>query len=238
MTKHLYLLKDQKLAARGSPFFFSVEPTCKGSYQDYSSLERKISLKCDLKWGETEHLQKIFRGADIWTNFPAEGLKFIAAELKAGDEDQRIDLLYLRDDGGLYPCELKIGDSSLDSHGQLIRYIADLYYQTINIQWLLDTQLRYISNKGETDTRLHDIEAKKLHDFLLEKGINDHNIRLLRNSGIILSEAFKSQTVKAVRYLNEQACFSIRLLRLDTYVAENWNIAQPEYIMRIDIVEI
>lgn len=240
MAKHLYLLKDDALAAQGggSPFFFGVKPGGKGSYDDFFSLDRKISLKSDLKWGEVEHLQRVFRSAEIWADFPAEGLRFIAAELKAGDEDQRVDLLYLRDDGGLYPCELKIGATSLDSHGQLIRYMADLHYQTINIQWLIDTRLRYLKNKGEADSRVHDIETKKLRDFLMEKGIEDRHIHLLRNSGIIVDEGFKSQTLKAVRYLNEQAGFSIRLLRLDAYVAKDWDVAQPEYRVRMDVVEI
>jgi len=82
-------------------------------------------LKTDLAWQEVQNLQRIFRGAEIWQNFPVEGLKFVFAELQPGDEDQRIDLLYLRDDGG----------TSLDTHGQLIRSIADLNYQSIDIDW-------------------------------------------------------------------------------------------------------
>lgn len=240
MAKHLFLLKDQALATAtgGSPYFFGVKPGGKGSYQDYFLLNRKISLKSDLEWGEVEHLQKVFRGADIWNNFPAEGLKFIFAELKAGYEDQRVDLLYLRDDGGLYPCELKIGGSSLDSHGQLIRYIADLHYQTINIQWLLDARLRYLKNEGKTDARVHDIETQKLRDFLMERNIKERHIHLLRNSGIIVDEGFKSQTLNAVRYLNEYCGFSIRLLRLDAFAASDWDINQAEFRVRIDVVEV
>ena len=240
MAKHLYLLKDQALATAGggSPFFFGVKPDGKGSHEDFFSLDRKISLKSDLKWGEVEHLQRVFRGAEIWSNFPAEGLKLIFAELKAGDEDQRVDLLYLRNDGGLYPCELKIGGSSLDSHGQLIRYMSDLHCQTINIQWLLDARLRYIKNKGETDSRVHEIETKELRDFLVERRIEDRHIHVLRNSGIIVDEGFKSQTLTAVRYLNENCGFSIRLLRLDAFAALDWDINQAEFRVRIDVVEV
>ena len=36
---------------------------------------------------------------------------------------------YLRQDGAIIPCELKIGGNSKDSHGQLIRYIAALHYR-------------------------------------------------------------------------------------------------------------
>lgn len=240
MAKHLYLLKDNALAASngGSPFIFGVKPTVKGTYDDFFTLDRKISLKADLKWGEVSRLQHVFRGAEIWDNFPAEGLRLIFAELKAGDEDQRIDLLYLRDDGGLYPCEIKIGGTSLDSHGQLIRYISDLHYQTINSQWLIDARLRYLKNEGVADSRGFDIATQKLRDFLSTKGIEDRHIHLLRNAGIIVDEEFKSQVLKTVRYLNEQCGFSIRLLRLDAFAAKDWNLDQREFRVRIDIVEV
>lgn len=235
MAKHLYLLKDDNLAAGGSPYFFGVKPGGKGSYQDFHALDRKISLKDDLTWGEVDHLQHVFRGAEIWTNFPAEGLKLIFAELKAGDENQRIDLLYLRDDGGLYPCELKIGGTSLDAHGQLIRYISDLHFQTINTQWLIDKRRRYLNNK---DSRKQDIEEQQFRDFLSAKGIADRHIHLITNAGILIDEDFKSQEIRAVRYLNEQCGFSIRLFRLDAFAAQKWSIDQVKFRIRIDIVEV
>lgn len=238
MAKHLYLLKDDNLAAGGSAYFFGVKPGSKGSYQDFHTLDRKIGLKKDLRWGEVAHLQQVFRGAEIWTNFPAEGLKLIFAELKAGDEDQRIDLLYLRDDGGLYPCELKIGGTSLDAHGQLIRYISDLHFQSINTQWLVEAGQRYLTNKGVTDSREHDIEEHQFRCFLSTKGIEDRHIHLIKNAGILVDEDFKSQALKAVRYLNEQCGFSIRLLRLDAFAAQDWAIDQGEFRVRIDVVEV
>lgn len=239
MAKHLYLWKSEALPeGMDSPFVFGVNPTVKGSYQDYFSLDRKISLKSDLKWGEVEDLQSIFRGAEMWTDFPAEGLKFVSAELKAGDENQRVDLLYLRDDGGLYPCELKIGGSSLDSHGQLIRYMADLHHQSINAEWLVASRLSYLTNRGVTDSQERSIESHKLRRFLSDKAIDDRHIHLVRNAGIIVDEDFKSQNLTAVRYLNEQCGFSIRLLRLDAFAAQNWSLDQAEFHVRIDVVEV
>jgi len=240
VTQTLYLLKEEKLAqAKGNAaIFFGVKPNSKGSYDDFHNLNRKISLKKDLGWREVEILQKVFRQAEIWENIPAEGLKFIFAELRAGDEDQRIDLLYLRDDGGLYPCELKIGGDSLDTHGQLLRYIADLDQQNIDTNWLIHHRKRYLANKGITGDMDHKVDIKKLKDYLTSKGIEDKHLHLLRNSGIIVDEAFKPQMLKAVRYLNEESAFSIRLLRMDAFAADDWDVCAPEFRVRIDITEI
>lgn len=240
MPQTLYLLKSEALAegTGTSSICFGLTPNGKGTYDDFHSLNRKISLKNDLGWQEVGDLQKIFRRAEIWENFPAEGLKFVFAELQAGEEDQRIDLLYLRDDGGLYPCELKIGGGSMDTHGQLLRYIADLHFQEININWLLDRRRRYLINKGVTGDIDQTIDLEKLKDYLAEKGIEDKHLHLLRNSGIIVDEGFKPQMLKAVRYLNEQCGFSIRLLRMDAYAADDWDPQAPEFRVRFDITEI
>lgn len=237
MAKHLYLRKDTTLgeSTGGNLYFFGINPTGSESHDDFFALNRRISLKNDLKWGEVAHLQQLFRGAGIWDNFPSEGLKFICAESKLGDEDQRIDLLYLRDDGGLYPCELKIGGYALDVHGQLIRYIADLCYQPIDTQWIINARIRYLDMQDERDIT---VATKELNDFFSERGITDQHVHLIKNAGIIVDEEFKSQAITAVRYLNEQCGFSIRLLRLDAFAAEDWSLEQPEFRVRIDIVEV
>ena len=79
--------------------------------------------------GKKMILNWFFRGANIWPDFPEKGYRLVGVEFKAGDEEQRVDILYIRDDGALLPCELKIGGTSRDTHGQLIRYIADLQFQ-------------------------------------------------------------------------------------------------------------
>jgi len=254
MAKHLYILKDEALAGskKGDPYVFGIKTTGKGSDDDFYALNRQISLKHDLKWGEVSHLQKIFCKAEIWENFPAENLKFICAELKLGEENQRIDLLYLRDDGGLYICELKIGGTSLDAPGQLIRYIADLHNQPVNIEWVCDKRLKYLGSDKEQciivpspeegeDTsaqQSREFNREKMITFFSEKGIADRDVHLIKNEGIIVDEGFKSQVITTVRHLNEQCGFSIRLLRLDAFVAEDWSLEQPEFRVRIDVVEV
>jgi len=207
-----------------------------GLFDQYYSLSKRVWLKRDLGWREVQELQNIFRKAEIWEDFPTEGLKFICAELRAGDEDQRIDLLYLRNDGGIYVCELKIGGTSLDSHGQLIRYIADLHYQTIDTNWLVERRVNYLKECGKSDRDL-DAAAAELRTFLESNEICDRHIRLIKNSGIIADEDFKPQMFKAVRYLNEYCAFSIRLLRIQAYVAHDWQPTTMPYQMRLQIDE-
>lgn len=107
-----------------SQYLFGVQPRA-GQCLAYA---QPISLKHDLKWGESRHLQDVLIKADFWAGFPEEGLRLITAETKPGGGRQRVDLLFLRDDGGVIPCELKLGGRGLDTHGQLIRYIADLVF--------------------------------------------------------------------------------------------------------------
>lgn len=240
MPSTLYFLKDDELAgATGfSAKFFGIKPDGKGTANEYAALTRSIGLREDFEWREVQHLQKIFSQADIWTNFPAEGLKFICAETKGGDEDQRIDILYLRDDGGLYPCELKLGGDSKDTHGQLIRYIADLHYQKIDREWIITQRLAHLRRKGVTDERDHLIELSEWEAYFEKNKIEDKHVHLIRNSGIIVDEDFKPQLLKAVRYLNEFCGFSIRLLRLDTFVAPDWIAGAAKYLARIDLIEV
>jgi hypothetical protein len=150
MPSTLYFLKDDALS--GFTGFaaksWALKPDGKATYDDYAALTRKIGLKADFGWREVQNLQRVFSEAGIWTDFPAAGLKFVTAETKSGDEDQRIDILYLRDDDGLYPCELKIGGHSRDTHGQLIRYISDLHYQKVDRDWIISQRLEYIKRKG------------------------------------------------------------------------------------------
>lgn len=240
MAKSLFILKDDALSGSSgfSAKFIGIKPDGKGSANDFAALTTKISLKSDFGWREVQHLQRVFCGADIWQNFPAEGLKFISAEFKGGDEDQRVDILYLRDDGGLYPCELKLGGDSSDTHGQLIRYIADLSYQQVDRQWIVDQRIAYLKRTGVNDEREHLIEETSLRNYFEDLNIEDRHVRLIRNAGIIVDESFKPQMLKAVRYLNEHCGFSIRLLRLDTFVSDTWVAGQAKYLARIDLVEI
>ena len=240
MPISLYVLKDLSLTHKRGFFAhaFGIRPGNLGTAEEFSALTRKISLKKDLKWKEVKNLQKVFSKAGLWSDFPVQGLRFISAELKGGVENQRIDILYLREDGGLYPCELKLGSKEKDSHGQLIRYIADLYYQRTDSEWLMKQRLNYLKKQKSKDEREHKLDLMNLESYLTHKHIAANQIRPVLNSGIIVDEGFKPQMLKAVRYLNDQCGFFIRLLKLSAYVDSDWAINKKEYLMRIDVEEI
>ena len=240
MPTSLYVLKDLSLTHKKGFYAhaFGIRPGGLGSAEEFSALDRKISLKKDLKWQEVKNLQKVFSKAGIWNDFPVQGLKFISAELKGGVEDQRIDILYLRDDGGIYPCELKLGAKEKDAHGQLIRYIADLYYETTDMEWVAKQRLKYLRKQKGSDVREHLLDLAKLREYVESRQINTQQIRPVVNSGLIVDEGFKPQMLKAVRYLNDKCGFAIRLLRIAAYVDRKWNINKREYLMRIDVEEI
>jgi hypothetical protein len=240
MLNRLYLLKDRSLfgGSAGKPFGFGISPVGRTCIADYEKLDRRICLKDDLGWHEVGDLQELFAKSSIWENFPAGGLKFIAAEVKGGTEDQRIDLVYLRDDGGIYPCELKIGGNSKDTHGQLIRYIADLHSAQICRDWLVNLRKGYLERIGQCDWKILADAEQDLDRFISRNKICDDNIRLIHSAGIAVDESFKLQLLRAVRYLNEVSGFSIRLLEIQTFVASDWDKDADRYLARIDIVEI
>jgi hypothetical protein len=126
----------------------------------------------------------------------------------------------------------------LDTHGQLIRYISDLHYQRIDRSWIINQRIDYLKRKDIQDERLHLIERAQFEEYFAINRIEDKHVHLLRNSGIIVDEAFKPQMLKAVRYLNEHCGFSIRLLRLDTYVAPEWVAGSAHYLARVDLIEV
>lgn len=200
-------------------------------------LPMRISLKSDLLWREVENLQRVMRGADLWTEFPEPDLRLISAEVRAGDEDQRIDLLYLRQDGGILPCELKVGGRSRDTHGQLIRYIADLNRQTIDREWVTALRRNYLVRKYSGELNAEQNVLVDLREFIQE--IADiPAFQLLDRTGIIIDEGFAPALVTAVRYLNNSCGFSIRMIRADAHVANDWRLDGGEWIMRLDFNEV
>lgn len=232
MTKSLYCLNDPYCGG----ITFSAQPYAPCYWERYGSMDRKIGLKSHLQWREVQHLQNIIKKSDIWEDFPAVGYSLVAAEVKAGDEDQRIDILYIRDDGALLPCELKIGGESKDTHGQLIRYIADLQNQMVGLSWIRDYHNRFLESIDDNLARY--LHSKKFDDFVNNNALEDRFIRLLPKSGVIMDESFKPQLLKAVRYLNGYCGFAIRLLKIETYVENSWNPDLNDYIFRIDFVDI
>ena len=201
--------------------------------KEYALMNRKINLKKDLKWRETQ-LQMFLRKSDIWEDFPVVGLTLVSAEIKKSRNDQSIDLLYLRQDGALIPCELKIGGSSKDSHGQLIRYIADLHFQN-PVDLLKDNRKKFVN--WLDDPIAQRIHKKKFNDFMSVNGIDEKFIRILPRSGLLMDEEFQRYLFKAVIYLNEVCGFSIRMIQIKAYVKGSWSQDDTSYLFRVDFEE-
>lgn len=219
-------------------FLFGSQPNGKGTYDQYFSLKRPVRLKDECKWGEVKHLQNIVRKAAIWEGFPARHLRFVTAEISPGDEAQRIDLLYIRNDGGVYPCELKLGGSSPDTHGQLMRYTSDLSFQNIDRMWLEEKHSQYLARIHKKDKQTQQFELQKFKDYLTDNNLEDRHIRLIPRSGIIIDEDFTPAMLKAVRYMNEQCGCCIRLIQVSAFVAEGWKLRSSKFHLRLDFTEV
>ena len=122
-------------------------------------------------------------------NFPAMEYTLVRAEFKAGDEDQRLDLLYLRNDGALLPCELKIGGKDRDTVGQLLRYVADLYFQTVDLEWLRRQHDQLVDTFG-FKKGIDDIFRSDFDRFITENAIESRHVRFLPRAGVIIDEDF------------------------------------------------
>lgn len=216
---------------------FHIRPYDENLWNDYYLLRKKIRLKEDLRWDENKDFQQILRRADIWPGFPAVGLTLVDAEFRPGDENQRVDLLYMRDDGGLLPCELKLGGMARDTPGQLVRYMSDLAFQKVDRAFIAKRRKHFLATHFDNDIIL-DGHKRKMAKFMREHNITNKFIRLLPQSGILIDEGFPPQLLKAVRFLNASCGFSIRLLRVEAYVAESWKTDAEEYLMRLDFVDI
>ncbi|NUO10007.1 MAG: hypothetical protein HUU08_15265 [Candidatus Brocadia sp.] len=201
-------------------------------------MNRRINLKKDLKWNEDrnpQNFQHFLRKADMWNDFPVIGLTLVGAEIKKSRNDQRIDLLYLRQDGALIPCELKLGGNSKDYHGQLIRYIADIHYQN-PFDLLKDSRNKFVN--WLDDPIAQRIHTKKFNDFMLDNRIDEKHIRILPKSGILMDEEFQPYLFKAVRYLNEVCGLSIKMIQIKAYVEESWSQDDISYLFRVNFEKI
>jgi hypothetical protein len=226
----LFLSKDQ------AGTHFRIKPKSDEQWNDYYRLRKPVGLKRDLHWHEKYDLQNLIRKADVWSDFPAVGLTLVDAEFQGGDELQFVDLLYLRDDGGLLPCELKIGGELQEPHGQLIRYIADLSFQKLDLEAVNERRQHFMD--AIIDKVAKHVHEQKFLRFIEQNKIADKFLRLLPRSGIVIDEDFAPQLLKAIRYLNHDCGFSIRMIRINAFVAEDWKPDASEFLMRLDFVDV
>ena len=71
MSTSLYFLKDSDPRFDGA---FGIKPYSDKYWTDYQTMRRPLGLKKDLGWKEPKEFEMVFKGSDIWPDFPAVGL--------------------------------------------------------------------------------------------------------------------------------------------------------------------
>ena len=242
----LYFIEDPNIGP-----VFGIRPYDARHGGKYRGLSRRIRLSADLGWREVEHVQTMLRKSDIWGDFPFEGATLVRHEFKPGDEDQRIDLLFIRSDCTLYPCELKVGGTSKDTHGQLLRYLADLHFTP---DWTVaKVRERHAAFMGSIKTPMPGLSVEagagslvtarhvlddEFNEFLARHELHDGDAVGLYRGGALIDEEFPAQLVTAVRYLNDECAFDIRLVKLEAFTEDDWTPEASEMWMRIDLVDV
>lgn len=206
----------------------------------YDSMSKIVNLKKDFKWHERYDLENIIEKFEVWGEFPTNDYLLLDYENRIGEINQRADLIYLRNDGKVIPCELKIGGDSKDTHGQLIRYMASLAEEKINKQWVDDIFNSYLKKiakrnlkskknnyaiENELKTNLV-IKFRKdnFKEFIQKNDITSFSFDFLNKSGLIFDEDFTPQLTSAINYLNNYCGFSIKLFKITTYVQDDFDI--------------
>lgn len=221
----LYFIKDPNIGP-----ILGTKPYDERHTEKYRSLSQPISLSAKLGWSEVKHVQAMLRKSDLWDDLPFRDATLVRHEFKAGLEDQRIDLLFLRADRTLYPCELKIRGKSKDTHGQLLRYVADLHYGP---KWTvgkvrehhaaytngLETPLSGLSPEAGSATlaTTQRVLDDKFHEFLARHQLQEGDAVGLYRGGALIDEEFPAQLMTAVRFLNAECRLDIRLLKLAAF---------------------
>ena len=245
LISSIHLLQDET-----GEIWFGIRPFAGRRGTEPGTLTKPVNLKKDLGWREVEHVQNILQKSDVWGSLPFSDTALVQYERKFGEEDQRIDLLYLRSDRHLYACELKIGGKAKDTHGQLIRYIADLRsthpWSMKKVQYLHKEFLERprkgmpeLPEEAEKDSlrltvRLYE---EKFNAFVSAHGLSDVDEVPVYKGGMIIDEDFPSQLVTAVRFLNAECDLDIRLVKLSAHTTEDWSPDDAETWLRLDLVE-
>ena len=229
--KSLFGLKDSELKGET---YFGIKPYKDELQPDYDNLDKEIKLKDDLEWGEDEHFQNLLRKADIWSDYLIDGLTIVEAEFKIYEQDQRVDILYLDNNGLLIPCELKVSGDKKDTHGQLIRYMSDICSANTNMDFVKAKFEQFLQKFSEK-------EIRKLHEKKLNEFIKTHKITKISTSpfrGIIIDNGFRPQLKKAVEHLNNKCNFDITLIKVTAKVNNSWAKSADEYLFRLDFSQI
>jgi hypothetical protein len=211
-------------------FNFGSKPYHAKYQAKYDAMTRFVSLDKDVGWDEAK-LQIVLRRSGIFKGFPLPDAALVRAEFRPGGIDQRIDLLLLSTAGELVACELKIRGDYPDSHGQLLRYVADLTFDPWDLERVRKAHAAYLGTIK--DGVASSLTAEQFDNFIKEHCIAASGPLPVRAGGVIIDVDFKDATRAAVRYLNQRG-FRIELLRLRARVPDNWTATSDDRWMRLD----
>ena len=212
-------------------FNFGVKPHDAKYQAKYDAMTRIVSLEQDVGWNEAK-LQVILRRSGIFDGFPLPDATLVRAEFKPGGIDQRIDLLFLTSGSELVACELKIRGDYPDSHGQLLRYVADLSFDPWDLARVRSAHALYLGTiKNDLVSNL---TRDRFNEFIEKHRIPASGPLPVRAGGVIIDVAFKDATRAAVRYLNRQHGFRIDLIQLRARVPDDWSATSDDRWMRLD----
>ncbi len=215
---------------------FGVKPYASQKQALYDAMTRRVSLTEDVGWNEAK-LQKVLRKADFWQGFPLSDAVLVRAEFQPSSLAQRIDMLFLTATGELVPCELKIRGNEADSHGQLVRYVADLEQNPWDLEQVSAAHSKYLETIN--DETMSMLIAAKFAQFIEEHVAIPHSGPLsVRPGGFIIDVEFRATTQAAVRYLNEHQGMKIELVEVRTFVDNAWSADADERWMKIDFVTV
>ena len=226
--KILYYFRDLNSGINGA---FGIKPYVETKRELYEGLSNPVNLKDDLNWKEVSDLLKIIRGADMWDDFPIPGHTLIGADQKFGKEDQRLDLLYMNESAELIAGELKIGGTETDTHGQLIRYIADIEQEEISWEWIYQQRERYLARLPDITS---EIESEKFERFR-NRIYPTLMPRINANKGFILDEEFKSPLVSSINFLRENANLDFTVIKISAFGESGVSATDSEYYLRLEI---
>ena len=217
---------------------FGVNPPLEEDRRIYDSMSREISLKKDLDWKERTNIQNIIVKADIWDNFPFNNTTLIAAEIVLDEYNQRVDLMYLTNSGGVLLCELKIGGSSKDVVGQLLRYIAEMSTIDMNLDWIRSKVSRFNNVSLNNLEYLSNLHCRKLEKFIRDNDIQ--NVNLDWYHGVFIDENPDKRALLALKFLNDNSDFSFQAYSIQMLTTEDWHKdKEVQYIkMNIEFVNL
>ncbi|MBD3276684.1 MAG: hypothetical protein GF388_00135 [Candidatus Aegiribacteria sp.] len=225
--KTLYFYKD-----RGIPMGIGIKPAFDEDKPVYDSLNRKLSIQSDLCWHERRDMQNVIAKADFWGGFPFDDCQLVAAEIYLEIFMQRIDFLYLTNEGKVQVCELKLGGKEKDTVGQLFRYIEELSYHNIDLNWIKSKAAKYRAVSVDSFKFKFDRHCKKLITYIHENDIT--SIELDECTAAIIDEDPDHRALLGAQGANRMGK-DIHVYSMEMLSSDNWALSDDVQYLKLNI---